>query len=587
MKKTLLLCTLLCLIILSACKKDQHLKTQLNDQTIETPENLRRTCGMEDYHNRLLEDENYRRNHALKFERIEKMSAEERSALCNTPTILPVAVHYQGVSNPDVACLRALAASQIQILNDDYNGTNDDISNWTNNASNSFPGINNGETCVTFCLASKNHPAGYNLSNGDPAVTINQTNGDQVNDWSGYINIFVRPNLGFLGYSPLGGSGNGDGVVVDAGAFGAGNGCGNVSPQNPYDLGRTLTHELGHYLLLDHIWGGGCGQDDGVNDTPDSNDSYFGCPNIGAATCSSTDMHMNYMDYTNDACMYMFTAGQSTRMENYFASSLQNVINNASNVCEDSSDPTDPTCEDGIQNGQETGVDCGGPDCEPCDQPSSCNDGIQNGQETGVDCGGPDCEPCDQPSSCNDGVQNGQETGVDCGGPDCEPCDQPSSCNDGIQNGQETGVDCGGPDCEPCDGGSDCDGTEVSVELVLDDYGSETTWYLVNDYGDIIDDGGPYEDGQDGTLIEADYCLDDGCYYLVVFDQYGDGICCYYGEGYFQLLDVDGQTIAASDGQFGYFDYLDFCVRGGEVDSWGFRTDPRAAARSNANKRSN
>ncbi|PKV51990.1 putative secreted protein (Por secretion system target) [Aquimarina sp. MAR_2010_214] len=55
---------------------------------------------------------------------------------------------------------------------------------------------------------------------------------------------------------------------------------------------------------------------------------------------------------------------------------------------------SNPTCNDGIQNGNETGVDCGGPDCDPCTVDPTCNDGIQNGNETGVDCGGPDCNPC-------------------------------------------------------------------------------------------------------------------------------------------------------------------------------------------------
>jgi len=96
-----------------------------------------------------------------------------------------------------------------------------------------------------------------------------------------------------------------------------------------------------------------------------------------------------------------------------------------------------PSCDDGIQNGDETGVDCGGA-CEPC---ITCDDGIQNGDETGIDCGGA-CEPC---VTCDDGIQNGDETGVDCGGA-CEPC---VTCDDGIQNGDETGVDCGGA-CEPC-----------------------------------------------------------------------------------------------------------------------------------------
>ncbi|MEL6862827.1 MAG: discoidin domain-containing protein, partial [Bacteroidota bacterium] len=102
-----------------------------------------------------------------------------------------------------------------------------------------------------------------------------------------------------------------------------------------------------------------------------------------------------------------------------------------------------PTCNDGIQNGNETGVDCGGPDCAAC---PTCSDGIQNGNETGVDCGGPDCPACSG-ATCSDGIQNGNETGVDCGGPDCPAC---PTCSDGIQNGNETGVDCGGPDCSPC-----------------------------------------------------------------------------------------------------------------------------------------
>ena len=69
-----------------------------------------------------------------------------------------------------------------------------------------------------------------------------------------------------------------------------------------------------------------------------------------------------------------------------------------------------PTCTDGVQNGNETGVDCGGPDCPPC--APSCTDGIQNGNETGVDCGGPDCAPC-PPSDPTAGPVNGGSTGTD------------------------------------------------------------------------------------------------------------------------------------------------------------------------------
>jgi hypothetical protein len=90
------------------------------------------------------------------------------------------------------------------------------------------------------------------------------------------------------------------------------------------------------------------------------------------------------------------------------------VLTTSCSSDDDSAEPlVEATCTDGIQNGNETGVDCGG-DCDPC---ISCNDGIQNGDETGIDCGG-SCDPC---PSCDDGIQNGDETGVDCGG-SCEPC---------------------------------------------------------------------------------------------------------------------------------------------------------------------
>jgi hypothetical protein len=119
--------------------------------------------------------------------------------------------------------------------------------------------------------------------------------------------------------------------------------------------------------------------------------------------------------------------------------------------------PPCPTCNDGIKNGLETGIDCGGPNCPPC---PTCNDGIKNGLETGIDCGGPNCPPC---PTCNDGIKNGLETGIDCGGPNCPPC---PTCNDGIKNGLETGIDCGGPNCPPCPTCSD--GIKNGLETGID-----------------------------------------------------------------------------------------------------------------------
>lgn len=132
-----------------------------------------------------------------------------------------------------------------------------------------------------------------------------------------------------------------------------------------------------------------------------------------------------------------------------------------------------PTCKDGVQNGDETGVDCGG-SCPPCRPGPTCHDGEQNGDEEGVDCGG-SCPDCPSEPSCNDGVKNGDEEGVDCGG-SCPDCPSEPSCNDGVQNGNETGIDCGGPDCPPCpDGGC--------TDRIIDFNNFNTTWGIWNDGG--------------------------------------------------------------------------------------------------------
>ena len=215
-----------------------------------------RSCGMQEHMTQLLQDENYKMQHKAMLRNIQLKITEQagKRVQCSDPVVIPMAVHYQRLKgkNYDKACLIALAQAQIDILNQDYGGYNSDISNWTNTASSYFPGISNGEACIEFCLATSNHPSGYDLNEGEPAVTFNKTNGDRDGNWSGYVNVFVR-NISSLGYSPYGGQGNGDGVVIDDNAFGTGSGCGSISPGAPYNLGRTLTHELGHFLLLGHI----------------------------------------------------------------------------------------------------------------------------------------------------------------------------------------------------------------------------------------------------------------------------------------------------------------------------------------------
>ncbi len=89
--------------------------------------------------------------------------------------------------------------------------------------------------------------------------------------------------------------------------------------QAPFDGGRTTTHEVGHWMNLRHIWGDGrCRQDDFVSDTPSSDAPNYGC-DLGERSCRTTDMVENYMDYSDDDCMGLFTEGQKARMRAVFA----------------------------------------------------------------------------------------------------------------------------------------------------------------------------------------------------------------------------------------------------------------------------
>jgi len=135
-----------------------------------------------------------------------------------------------------------------------------------------------------------------------------------------------------LGYSPVNGIPNGGGIRIAYNAFGGWDDGGTrplhlmqyhqFNSRYPYDRGKTLTHEMGHYLGLKHIWGGGCGQDDGIVDTPNSATPHYNNPGADGlfgglkVSCNSLDLWMNFMDYTDDRTMDMFTPNQATRMNN-------------------------------------------------------------------------------------------------------------------------------------------------------------------------------------------------------------------------------------------------------------------------------
>ncbi len=214
--------------------------------------------------------------------------------------------------------------SQIDVLNADFAATNADY----NNTPSAFQGARSGNIGVSFVIDNtttdiirkKTNKTSWQLND---AMKKSSQGGINPTSPATKLNLWVC-NLtgGYLGYAQFpGGSSATDGVVIDNNAFGT-----KGSATAPFDKGRTATHEVGHWMNLRHIWGDdgtACSGSDQVADTPNQGSENYGCPSFPHVSCSNGsngDMFMNYMDYTDDACMFMFSAGQRTRMQAVFAS---------------------------------------------------------------------------------------------------------------------------------------------------------------------------------------------------------------------------------------------------------------------------
>ncbi len=206
--------------------------------------------------------------------------------------------------------------SQIDILNRDFGATNTDY----NNTPALFQSVRSGSTGITFVLDQVIRKSTTKSSwRTDDAMKKSSKGGINPTSPTTKLNLWVCTlSGGILGYAQFpGGAAATDGVVI------LNTGFGNTgTAAAPFNKGRTTTHEVGHWLNLRHIWGdANCGNDL-VGDTPPHNTANYGCPSFPhLSTCSGTptEMTMNYMDYTDDACMYMFSAGQKSRMLATFA----------------------------------------------------------------------------------------------------------------------------------------------------------------------------------------------------------------------------------------------------------------------------
>ena len=236
-------------------------------------------------------------------------------------TVIPVVVNVLWrTSSENIS--DAQVHSQIAVLNRDYRATNSDLRNvpapWKALAS---------DTRLQFRLATTD-PSGKKTTGiqhvkttksvyaADDSMKRIKSGGTAAWPTDRYLNIRVCSLTGgLLGYAQFpGGPKNTDGVVILNTAFGT-----TDSARAPFNLGRTTTHEVGHWLNLRHIWADteDCAGSDYVNDTPNALGPNYGKPTFPTMSCRNGpngDMFMNYMDYVDDDSMYMFTALQVARM---------------------------------------------------------------------------------------------------------------------------------------------------------------------------------------------------------------------------------------------------------------------------------
>ena len=248
-----------------------------------------------------------------------------------TKVWLPVVVH---VVLPEgyLPITEAQVQQQIDVLNADFAGKGQNLYHIQEMFSDRV-----ADTGIRFCLATHD-PDGQPTTGisyttttlrdialvsgpgGRIAIHYDQLGGKTGWDPERYINIWVGEYGSFLGSASFPAMSNYDeeiGLVIDVRHFGA---FADAGSNGRYSRGHTLTHEMGHFFGLRHIWGEGlqasCDDSDGIDDTPNAAGPNYGCPDGEVVSCGEYNMYENFMDLTDDICLAAFTPGQAEVMRN-------------------------------------------------------------------------------------------------------------------------------------------------------------------------------------------------------------------------------------------------------------------------------
>lgn len=509
-------------------------------------------------------------------------SMQSQSKTVATIITIPVVVHV--IHNGEAIGVApnitdAQVQSQITVLNQDYRrmlGT---------------PGYNSNQVGadieIEFVLA-KVDPNG-NPTNGIDRVNFGKPSWSDVEidetlkpatiwDPTQYMNMWsvkfssvdllgyaqFPDSSGLAGLDPSGGSANTDGVVSSYDVFGSSDFSTSFLLADLYDKGRTMTHEVGHFLGLRHIWGDGTGDEASNNpdckatdycaDTPQTGWEHYDCKNT-YDTCKSkagNDMVENYMDYTNDACMNIFTQNQKDRIVVIMANSdRRSSLKNS----------TKDTAITLYANDAEVKIEsdyslANISDCASLPTPT-------NKKVTLTNRGTSPLKTVTLNYSISGGANQTQNWTGTLAQNQSEIVTLANTAVYGVLN-VSIGTTNGTSD-ERVGNNIDTETfspvnytfTDYVLNLQQDFWGDEITWNLKDATGTIKYSGGPYPGKHSEilplpTLITEKLTLaNNQCYTFTIFDSQGDGICCAGGNGYYTITSTDGLITVDSGASYG------------------------------------
>jgi len=551
MKKITLKLLLVCLMLGGFSIQAQQVKST----NLPEPVDGFIRCAADEYNSTLLENnprmmgsDAYEQLMAPKIAAIKSQlqSGAQRALQFTIPVVVHV-IHNGEAIGTGANISDAQVISQIQVLNEDFRRL------AGSRGFNTDP--DGADVEIEFCLA-KRDPDGC-ITNGIDRVDMSAVstswsgpggNTDSVLkpmtfwDASQYMNMWsVNFSDGsLLGYAQFpGGPANTDGVVSNYTYFGSNDAPGVSIPGN-FNLGRTMTHEVGHYLNLFHTFQGGCGGGDQCADTPAVDSPNFGCPTTHQS-CGTLDMVRNYMDYTNDSCMNIFTNDQKARVL-----AVMNTTNRPTTLTSDVCTELPDVSEDGSITiiGLTEGAACSGE--------QTPNIRLQNFGTATLTSATITYDVNGGTPSTYDWTGNLATNAFD-------DFTLPTFTAAGGTNifNVSVGNTNGGPDQRSCNDTDDVefsgsssydDTTEVRLNIIPDNYGSEITWTFSDENG-VLFSGGPYTDGNTTPVNATFPVTPDMCYTFVINDGYGDGICCNYGLGSY-TLSTDDDTVIFTGGEY-------------------------------------